>query len=184
MKTVEDVQAFISTRSHIVRLLEAVERLQLPDAWIAAGLIRNAVWNALHGFPSDGIATRDIDVAYFDPAATSKAADLAIEARLKSEMGDIPWEVRNQARMHADNGDSPYLSTQDAIRCWPETATAIAARVDRGKVEMIAPYGVADLLALIVRPTPLFLKKMHVYRARLATKDWKARWPKLVFLDA
>ena len=44
MKTVEDVQAFISTRPHIVRLLEAVERLQLPDAWIAAGLIRNAVW--------------------------------------------------------------------------------------------------------------------------------------------
>lgn len=183
MKTVQDVQRFISSNRPIVRLLEAVARLQLPDSWIGAGLIRNAVWNALHGYQSADIAARDIDVAYFDPAKTSKADDLAIEARLGAEMSNVPWEVRNQARMHKDNGDSPYLSTVDAIRCWPETATAIAARIDGGRIEVVAPYGVDDLLQLIVRPTPVFLRKMTIYRARLAAKDWKQQWPKLTFLE-
>ena len=31
------------------RLLEVVSQLDLPDCWIAAGFIRNAVWDALHG---------------------------------------------------------------------------------------------------------------------------------------
>ena len=41
--------AFILALAEMLRALQAVARLDLPDAWIGAGFIRNAVWDALHG---------------------------------------------------------------------------------------------------------------------------------------
>jgi uncharacterized protein len=84
--------------------------------------------------------------------------------------------------MHEQNGDPPYDNTEDALRYWPETATAIAARLRSGRVHVIAPFGVDDLLGLIVRPGPAFAHKTRVYEARLASKDWAKRWPRLQFL--
>ena len=46
----------------------------------------------------------------------------------------------------------------------------------------MAPHGVEDLLALIVRPTSLFGHKMDIYRERVTGKDWPSRWPKLTVL--
>jgi hypothetical protein len=46
----------------------------------------------------------------------------------------------------------------------------------------MAPHGVLDLLNLIVRPTPAFERKMDVYRERVRSKDWPARWPSLTVL--
>lgn len=36
--------------------------------------------------------------------------------------------LRNQEQMHIRNGDQPYSSALDAMRYWPETATAVATR--------------------------------------------------------
>ena len=46
----------------------------------------------------------------------------------------------------------------------------------------IGALGVADLLGLVVRPTPAFRHKMDVYRERVLSKDWPARWPGLTIL--
>jgi hypothetical protein len=85
--------------------------------------------------------------------------------------------------MHVANDDLPYRDVADAIRCWPETATAIAARTVCRRVEVLAPHGIADLVELIVRPTPRFGRKMSVYRDRISKKDWAQRWPRLRFVD-
>ncbi len=85
--------------------------------------------------------------------------------------------------MHERNGDPPYRSSADAMRHWPDTATAVAARWTRNGVQVMAPLGVEDLLGLIVRPGPAFARKMDVYRHRIASKDWATRWPKLRFAD-
>lgn len=84
--------------------------------------------------------------------------------------------------MHLRNEDIPYRDTADAIAHWPETATAIAARTVHGKVEIMAPYGVEDLLNLIVKPTPAFRRKMQVYHTRQAKKNWSAHWPQLTII--
>jgi len=81
--------------------------------------------------------------------------------------------------MHLQNGDPPYLNTADALRHWPETCTAIAARSLDGRIELLAPFGIDDLVSLVVRPTPTFADKIEVYRARIASKAWQVRWPKL-----
>ncbi|ELI1836849.1 nucleotidyltransferase family protein, partial [Vibrio alginolyticus] len=49
-----------------VKALECVSKLGLPQCYIAAGFVRNLVWDALHGFD---VATplNDADVIYFAP---------------------------------------------------------------------------------------------------------------------
>jgi hypothetical protein len=81
--------------------------------------------------------------------------------------------------MHLQNGDPPYANTEDALRHWPETCTAIAARSLEGRIELLAPFGIDDLVSLVVRPAPTFAGKIGVYRARVISKAWQARWPKL-----
>jgi hypothetical protein len=51
-------------------------------------------------------------------------------------------------------------------------------------VDVIAPYGIHDLVAMIVRPTPAFLRRPPIYRSRLASKNWAQRWPRLQFIHA
>ena len=83
--------------------------------------------------------------------------------------------------MHLRNGDAPYASAVEAMRYWPETATAVAARqTKQGTYEIAAPFGTDDLFALILRPTPRFWgEKQQVYLDRVSTKGWLETWPLL-----
>jgi len=80
---------------------------------------------------------------------------------------------------HLQNGDVPYTNTADALCHWPETCTAIAVRSVGSRVELLAPFGVDDLISLVVQPAPAFANKMEVYRARVTRKACQRRWPKL-----
>ena len=87
--------------------------------------------------------------------------------------------------MHLRNSDTPYASAIDAIRFWPETATAIAIRLDsQGALEVAAPLGLEDLLQLVVRPTARFqIDKREIYLERMQGKDWLRTWPNLKFTE-
>ena len=162
------------------RLLGVVQALNLPDSWIGAGFVRNAVWDHLHQ-RSPAPPAGDVDVIWYDPCRAEPAEDLRHEVALRAAEPSIAWSVKNQARMHERNGDAPYASTIEAMRYWPETATAVAAR-RRGPddCDIAAPLGLDDLLALKLRPTARFSgEKRRVYEDRLRTKDWAASWPRL-----
>jgi uncharacterized protein len=182
MRTLQDVAKFVGEEPLTMALLRAIATLDIDDCWIGAGVIRNAVWDYLHDYPVQLASGSDVDVVYCDHRSVNSERDLAIERRLGNDWAAIPWSVHNQARMHVRNGDAPYWDSEHAIRCWPETATAIAARLYNGHVQIIAPHGVDDLVRMIVRPTPAFRTKMSVYERRLASKNWAGRWPRLTFL--
>lgn len=161
-------------------LLGVVAALGLPDCWIGAGFVRNAVWDHLHrrsGSPLCG----DVDVIWFDPQRLDPTQDREHEARLRALEPSTAWSVKNQARMHVRNGDAPYLSASDAMRYWPETATAVAARrLGSDICEISAPFGVDDLLNLLLRPTPRFaVEKRSIYEDRISMKGWLTLWPRL-----
>jgi hypothetical protein len=165
--------------------LRTAAKLDLPQCWIAAGFVRNRVWDALHGHgvpsPLD-----DLDVVYFDPGRQDRAQEKGHEAALARAAPGLRWSVKNQARMHTRNGDRPYRSTADALCHWCETATAVGVRVNAsGELEILAPLGLADLLGLVVRPTPHARAcRLSVYRERVARKNWRATWPRLRILHA
>ena len=178
----DSLAAFLTAEPRLREPLRAVAALGLPGCWIGAGFLRNAVWDALSGFPFGHNPPGDIDVVWFDAARTDPEADLAAEAVLRAAMPGLPWSVRNQACMAARNGDAPYAGTLDAVTHWPEPATAVLARWTGQGVELAAPWGLGDLLGLILRPTPGFARnaaKRAVFAARRTTKRWEARWPRL-----
>jgi uncharacterized protein len=161
-------------------MLQALARLDLPDTWIAAGAMRNAVWDALHGFEHSTPLT-DVDVIWFDAQQCDEARDRRLEQRLRALLPGIAWSVKNQARMHRRNGDAPYADCLDAMRYWPETATCVAARLAAdGSIELHAAYGFADLLDCVLRPTPRFAAgRRAVFHARIVSKRWQSIWPRL-----
>jgi hypothetical protein len=175
-----------------MRVLALVSSLSLPDCWIGAGFVRNAVWDHLHGYQPSQPAG-DVDVIWFDPHRAQPTEDEELERRLTAWHPGVSWSVKNQCRMHAKNDDPPYTSSRDALRFWPETATAVAVRLasqettpepERGNIEIAAPFGLDDLFGLIVRPTPRFTDtKRGLYLGRLRTKQWSRIWPRLKIAD-
>lgn len=165
--------------------LAALRSLELPDAWIGAGFVRNRVWDTIIGR-----ATRrsedDVDVVYYDAADPDGARENEIEARLAALVPGVIWQARNQRRMHLyrAKGDLPYRDTEDSLRYWLETPTAVAVRLTGDdRLEVLAPYGLDDLLNLTCRPTPAGLRRADDYRDRLTSKGWRQRWPEAIFLE-
>jgi hypothetical protein len=140
------VAEILSARRDVVAILASVAELDLPDCWVGAGLIRNAVWDAVSHNASPQLPS-DIDVVYFDRRDAALERDRVLEILLLAAHPGPIWSVKNQARMHERAGEAPYFDTADAISRWPETCTAVAARLVRGRIEILAPWGLTDLLS-------------------------------------
>ncbi len=165
--------------------LKAAQALELPDCWIAAGFIRNYIWDQVFESELPPVKS-DIDVIYFDPGDTRQKSEKEIEGLLQSQQPICSeklgsWSVKNQARMHHVNRDRPYQNCQDAMAHWPETVTAIAGRLtSRDELEVLAPFGLDDIYNGIVRPTPHFKQyKLFEFKIRQDRKKWSDRWPDL-----
>ena len=172
-----DIVDLIKTDADRWNALGVVESLEIETAWIGAGFVRNLVWDHYHGQVSDCHAF-DLDVLWFDPNQIHPDIDLELERQLQATAPSFDWSVKNQARMHVRNDDPPYRSVSHAMRHWPETATAIAARRRRGRCELLAPFGLDDLNNMILRPTSLRPNKLEAFEERLSQKDWLSKWPK------
>jgi len=178
------LEAWLRADPFRMAALKAARAVKLPDWCLSAGFVRSLVWDKLHGF-SEPTPLPDLDLIYFramDEAA-ARAEEAAAERQLAQLLPAAPFEVRNQARMHVKNGVEPYFSMTDGLARFLETPTASGVRLeDDDNFSFIMPHGFDDLFALIVRPTPAGLANMATYRARVADKNWPARWPNVQVL--
>ncbi|MBA3778998.1 MAG: nucleotidyltransferase family protein [Chloroflexi bacterium] len=139
-----------------------------------AGAVAQAVWNDAHGFvPTYGIG--DYDLVYFERADPSEPAERRAETSARSILADlgVTLDVTSEARVHEwypqrfGRTIAPYRSTKDAIATWPTTATSIGVRRERsGQVTFCAPFGLDDLLALVVRPNKAIVAR-DVFEAKV-----------------
>lgn len=166
----------IKSEQLLMSILKTVQELQLNDCWVAAGVIRNKVWDYLHNVQTE---INDIDVIYFDELNSSIESEKTLESKLLKSMPHLPWSVKNQARMHVKNRISPYSSSFEGVAHFPETPTAVAVRLNNNQIEILAPYGLNDLFEGLVRPTPPFNQesKLHpIYSNRVRSKNWGSIW--------
>lgn len=172
------IETWLKADAERLRLLRVLADLHLPDAWLAAGFVRNLVWDRLHGH-AESTPLGDLDVIYFDATDSRPERDRALEALLAERAPGWPWSVKNQARMHLRNGDRPYRHCRDAMAHWPEVETALAARLTpAGAIEVISPFAQSGLFALHLTPNP-WRPRPEAFRQRVATKGWLGRWPRL-----
>lgn len=164
---------------YMTSILKAIEKLNLKDAWVCAGFIRNKIWDISHNITTP---LNDIDVIYFDTIDTSLEKEKQLETELEFLLPDQPWSVKNQARMHLMSGFKPFTSSYDGVAHFPETPTAIAVRMYNQDIEIMAPYGLQDLFEMRVKPTPFFQENTELhstYVERIKRKKWNERWESL-----
>lgn len=169
----------IKEDTQIMSILKTVGKLNVNDAWICAGLIRNKVWDKLHNISTP---INDIDVIYFDESNLSLTTEKELEEELRLVCPNQPWSVKNQARMHKKSGFKAFTSSYDGVAHFPETPTAIAIRLYNKEIEIMAPYGLKDLFELKVRPTPMYQKNKEfysIYVERIRSKRWDETWRRL-----
>nr|WP_116189750.1 nucleotidyltransferase family protein [Paenibacillus taihuensis] len=173
---------FLMEHDTLMDDLRLVRSLQLPQCYIAAGCIRNYVWDRLSGYSSSRSLHDDIDVVYYDADDLSPLKDAELEQKLIKATENPRWSVKNQARMHVKNGFEPYHSTSHALSHWPEMVTAIGVRLnDSDQLELCCPHGLADLFEMRVQRSPYFPDHGY-YVDRITKKGWDRNWPKLTII--
>ena len=81
MLTEETIVEQIQADPEMMAVLAIIRDLDLADAWLAAGAVRNFIWNQLSGRPGFD-ATTDLDLVFYDPAISYEETQ-QIEQELK-----------------------------------------------------------------------------------------------------
>jgi hypothetical protein len=177
------LQTVLRRNPLMARVLDGWGQIGLPDCWLVAGALAQTAWNDALGFPpTHGIS--DIDLVYFDAEDLSAEGETRHAARIRALFSELGvWvDVKNEARVHlwyaTKFGEiiAPYVSTEDAITTFPTTATAVGVQPRANGLRVFSPYGLSDLLGLIVRPNKKQITR-PIYDAKV--KKWLARWPDL-----
>lgn len=161
--------------------------LAIHDWLIAAGFVRNLVWDHLHGYSASKL--NDIDVIYYCHHDISEARDKAIEQQLTTLLPQnfsALVSVKNQARMHIRNADDAYLSCVDAMRYWPEKQTAVGVKLnvpsnnaaEGALIQIKHVFGLECLFDLSLSHNPK--RNLAVFQQRVEQKQWRVNYPKLV----
>jgi hypothetical protein len=172
----------------LMRVLSVARHLSLPDWLVFSGAVYQPVLNHLTGRPLD-YGIKDYDLAYFDTSDVSYEAEDAVIRRVRTSF-DEPLrsmvQVRNQARVHlwfeGKFGEpyTPLSCTAQALERFASATFAVGIRLEPDdRLHIEAPFGLADLFALRLRPNP---RRKTVGFARTSA-DVHRRWPELVVED-
>jgi hypothetical protein len=184
----ERLTAILCATPPLMRVLSVARHLCLSDWLVFSGAVYQPVLNHLTGSPLD-YGIKDYDLGYFDASDLSYDAEDAIIRRVKAAF-DEPLrsmvEVRNQARVHlwfeAKFGEAygPLSSAAEALGRFASATFAVGVRLESDdRLHIEAPFGLADLFALRLRPNP---RRKTVGFARTAA-DVRRRWPEVVVED-
>ena len=184
MKNEQEILDVFRANPDMMAILTIIRDLGLKDSWLAAGSVRNFIWNLLSDkSPFD--RETDVDVIFFD-SDVSYEETLSLENKLREDFPQYQWELKNQVYMHQHSPHTaPYISSCDAMAKYPERCTAVGLRLNAdATLELFAPYGLEDILNFQVSPTPHFLDnedRMELYQERLSKKNWQEKWKNLTF---
>jgi hypothetical protein len=181
----ERLIAILRSTPSLMRVLSVARHLCLPDWLVFSGAVYQPVLNHLTDRPLD-YGIKDYDLGYFDMSDLSYEAEDAVIRRVKAAF-DEPLrsmvEVRNQARVHlwfeAKFGEpyGPLACTAQALERFASATFAVGVRFEPdNRLHIEAPFGLADLFALRLRPNP---RRKTVGFARTSA-DVRRRWPEVV----
>jgi hypothetical protein len=179
------LEQIVRSQPWLMEMLTVVRDLDLPDAVIAAGCIRNAVWDVLHERePSTDF--NDIDVMFFDPC---RRDEHAIDDELTRRLPEYRWQAKNQAFIHewyakkVGVAIEPLASTTAGLAGFVETATAVGLRLEGDDtLTVLAPFGLQDLFELRLRINETTADPGY-FEKRITSKGWLERWPRLTVAD-
>ena len=170
-------------------IVERLDDLKLPDAWLVAGCLFQTVWNLRSGQPAEA-GIRDYDIFYCDGDDLSEQAEAVVGEQAKSLFADlgVPIEIKNQARVHLwyeSYFGRPYAAlrnSREGIDRFLVASTAVGLQPQAAdhRPAVYAPYGLDQLYRGVLTPNlsidhgPLFERKCKDYQARWPWLSWEA----------
>ncbi|HEX6355836.1 nucleotidyltransferase family protein [Actinophytocola sp.] len=181
----DELRAALSRNELLTEVLARAATLALPDWYLTAGCLVQTVWNVVTDRPPTA-GIRDYDLFYFDDTDLGWDAEDEVIRAGRRVFGDLPVEIRNEARVHLWYEDRfgvpcpPYQSSEAAIDSFAMTTCCLGIRLDPGdRWRVYAPHGLADVFNLVVRPNPV-LAPREVYETK--ARRWREQWPELTVL--
>jgi uncharacterized protein len=184
----ERLTAILRATPPLMQVLSVARHLCLPDWLVFSGAVYQPVLNHLTGRQPD-YGIKDYDLGYFDASDLSYEAEDMVIRRVEAAF-DEPLrsmvEARNQARVHlwfeAKFGEvyGPLSCAAQALERFASATFAVGVRLesdDRLRIE--APFGLADVFALRLRPNPR--RKTVGFVPTCA--NVLRRWPEVVVED-
>jgi hypothetical protein len=184
MKHADELEAILRRSERLMQVLTTIRDLDLPDWLLFSGAVYQRVLNHVGGRDLD-YGIKDYDVGYFDPSDISyEAEDVVIKrvaAAFEPPLRELV-EVRNQARVHVWF-ESKFGEAYEPLTCSAEApgrfvspmfAVGVKLEPDE-RMTVVAPFGLDDLFAGILRPNPARGERNF---PRISASA-KARWPEL-----
>jgi hypothetical protein len=182
------LEGILCANTWFSEVLTAVRDCAPPDWYVGGGVVRNVVWDHLHGYTRPTLLN-DVDVAFYDPHDLSPERDRAVQDQLCDRLPSVPWEATNQAAVHLWYEEAfgyavpPLRSTEEGIGTWPETVTSMGVRLLWNDQLLIsAPCGLDDLFQMILRHNPRRVS-IEQYRRRVEEKQIRQKWPQVRVID-
>ena len=182
--------SILKKNKELMTMLDYVEKLNLPNFYIAAGFIYQTIWN-YYDNKDLNYGIKDIDIIYYDKDDLSVEKDLAYYQEIKKyvdEKGiDYEIDVSNEARMHLWKKENEnkhidqYKNSEDAIDQWIATVQSIGITKENGEIKIYAPYGLGDIFSKTIRPIKHKGNSKELYNRKVTS--WQNRFKDLIIVE-
>ena len=174
----------------LMTILDYIEKLKLPNFYIASGAVFQTIWNYLDN-RSINYGIKDIDIVYYDSNNLSKEYEEKLESKIEKYFKDnninYKFDIHNEARMHLwkkenENKDvDQYKNSEDAIIQWIATVQAIGITKNNNEIKVYAPFGLSDIYGKVIRPIKHKGNSKELYKKKVGS--WSKRFDNLIIVD-
>ncbi len=176
----------LEKNTELMDILDYVYKLNLPNFYIASGIIFQTIWNYYDNLPLNN-NVKDIDIIYYNKDDISVEKDLEyydlINNYRLSKGYSFGIDISNEARMHLWKKEKlnidiePYINSEDAIGKWVATINSIGLTKDKDGLKIYAPYGLSDIYSRTIRPIKQEYTSKEIYNKKV--KSWSKRFNNL-----
>ncbi len=182
--------AIIKKNNELIEILNYIDKIKLPNFYIAAGCIFQTIWNYYDNRPLN-FGIKDIDIIYYDSYDITKEAEKIIENNIidffVKKGYKYEFDVHNEARMHLwkklnNNIEiKQYRSSEEAIGKWIATVHAVGVTKIDGDIKVYAPYGLSDIFSRTIIPIYHKGNSKDIYMNKV--EKWQERFEKLNIIE-
>ncbi len=184
------VEKILRRSPKIMTILEILEKYSkenkdFKNYYLAAGCINQTILNDFHGFSLD-YGIEDYDIVYYDDDVSYEKEDKIIKELEKRLIKvNVSFDIKNQKRVPIwykekfNEEREEYTSVENAISRWNSTITCIGVRLDQNKLIFCTPYGLEDLINMVIRPVKIDTTQ-ELYEKK--ANKWKSKWNRLTII--
>lgn len=185
---VEKAVEILKKNNELMKILDYISELKLPNFYIAAGSIFQTIWNYYDNKPLNrGI--KDIDIIYYDSNNLTKEFEKELENNIIEYFKDFNYEfdIHNEARVHLWKKDNEnqnidhYNNSEDAIDQWIATVQSIGITKENNEIKIYAPYGLSDIFSKTIRPIKHKTNCKELYDKKV--EKWAKRFDNLNIVE-